>query len=42
MTATFTQSDILLATIGLIGVTSTAVILTYSFVRNKTGNGKYQ
>jgi hypothetical protein len=38
----FTQSDIILATIGLIGVTSTAVILTYAFARNKTGNGRYQ
>lgn len=42
MTATFTQSDIILATIGLIGVTSTAVILSYGFVRNRTGNGRYQ
>lgn len=42
MTATFTQSDIILATIGLVGVLSTAVILTYAFARNKTGNGRYQ
>ena len=42
MTAYFTQSDIILAVIGLIGVTSTAVILTYAFARNKTGNGRYQ
>jgi hypothetical protein len=38
----FTQSDIVMATIGLIGVTSTAVILTYGFVRNRSGNGRYQ
>lgn len=38
----FSQSDIILATIGLVGVLSTAVILTYSFTRNKMGNGKYQ
>ncbi len=42
MTATFTQSDILLATIGLVGVLSTAVILTYSFAKNRMGNGRYQ
>ena len=42
MTSIFTQSDILLATIGLLGVTGTAVILAYSFLRNRMGNGKYQ
>ena len=38
----FTQSDIIRASIGLIGVTLTAVILTYGFVRNRSGNGRYQ
>lgn len=38
----FTQSDILLATIGLLGVTGTAFILMYAFSRNRTGNGRYQ
>ena len=42
MISYFTQSDILLATVGLVGVLSTAVILTYSFKRNRTGNGRYQ
>ena len=42
MTATFTQSDIILATIGIVGVLATAVIITYGFVRNRTGNGRYQ
>ena len=38
----YSESNILLATIGLIGVTSSAVVLAYSFLRNKTGNGKFQ
>ena len=38
----FDQQTIILAVIGLIGITSTGVILTYAFARNKTGNGRYQ
>lgn len=39
---TFDSSTIVLAVIGLIGVTASAVVLTYSFTRNRTGNGRYQ
>ena len=42
MITIFSQSDIILAVIGFIGVSSTAVILTYGFVRNRSGNGRYQ
>ena len=36
------SSDIITAIIGFVGLLSTAVILTYSFRRNKTGSGTYQ
>jgi len=38
----YDNTTILLAVIGLIGIISTGVIVTYSFARNKTGNGSYQ
>ena len=38
----YDSQTILLAVIGLVGILSTGVILTYSFTRNKTGNGRYQ
>ena len=38
----YDSQTIILAVIGLIGVLSTGVILTYSFTRNRTSNGKYQ
>ena len=39
---TWTSTDIVTAIIGFVGLLSTAIILTYSFRRNKTGDGKYQ
>jgi hypothetical protein len=39
---TYDSQTIILAIIGLVGVISTGVILTYSFTRNRTGNGRYQ
>ena len=38
----YDSQTILLAVIGLIGVLATGVIVTYSFTRNRTGNGRYQ
>ena len=38
----WTSSDIITAIIGFVGLLSTAVILTYSFRRNRTGKGNYQ
>jgi hypothetical protein len=38
----YDSQTIILAVIGLIGILSTGIIVTYSFARNKTGNGKYQ
>ena len=38
----YDSNTIILAVIGLIGIISTGVILTYSFRRNRTGNRKYQ
>ena len=38
----WTSSDIVTAIIGFVGLLSTAVILTYSFKRNRTSNGRYQ
>ena len=38
----YDQSTIFLAIVGMLGVMSTAVVLTYSFKRNRTGNGRYQ
>ena len=39
---TWSQPNIILAIIGMIGLFSTATVVTYSFKRNKTGNGRYQ
>jgi len=33
---------IILAIIGMLGLFSTAIVMSYSFKRNKTGSGKYQ
>ena len=33
---------IILAVIGMLGLFSTAVILTYAFGRNRTGNNRFQ
>ena len=38
----FSESNIILAVIGLIGVTSSAIVLMYGFARNRSGSGKYQ
>ena len=38
----FDAQTIILAVIGLLGVMGSAVVLTYSFTRNRTGNGRYQ
>ena len=38
----WSSTDIITAIIGFVGLLSTAIILTYSFRRNKTGSGKYQ
>ena len=38
----YDSQTIILAVIGLVGVLSTGVIVTYAFARNKTGNGRYQ
>ena len=38
----WSSSDIVTAIIGFVGLISTAVILSYAFKRNKTGNGRYQ
>ena len=39
---TYDSQTIILAIIGLMGIISTGVILTYSFKRNRSGNGRYQ
>ena len=38
----WTTTNLLLSVIGILGLLSTGVVLTYSFSRNKTGDGKYQ
>ena len=38
----YDNTTILLAVIGLVGILSTGVIVTYAFARNRTGNRKYQ
>jgi len=38
----YDSNTIILAVIGLIGILSTGVILTYAFKRNKNYNGRYQ
>ena len=42
MTIDWTSGNIILAIIGIVGLLSTATVLTYSFNRNRTGNGRYQ
>jgi len=37
----YDSQTIVLAVIGLVGVLSTGVILTYAFARNRTGTGRY-
>ena len=36
------SQTIILAIIGMLGLFSTAIIVSYSFRRNRTGSGKYQ
>ena len=36
------SQTIILAVLGMLGLFSTAVILTYAFGKNRTGNGRYQ
>jgi len=38
----YDSNTIILSVIGLIGILSTGVIVTYSFARNRTGNNRYQ
>ena len=38
----WTTQDAIVAVIGSLGVISTAVVLLYSFRRNRTGNGRWQ
>ncbi len=39
---TYSSSTIILAVIGFVGLLSSAVVLSYSFKRNRTGKGNYQ
>ena len=38
----WSQSNIILAIIGMLGLFSTATVVGYSFRRNRTGKGDYQ
>ena len=38
----FDQQSIIYAVIGMIGLLSTAVVVTTAFKRNRTGTGRYQ
>jgi len=38
----FDSQTIILAIIGMTGLFATATVLSYSFKRNRTGNGRYQ
>jgi|TARA_A200000113_G_C8753491_1_gene318668 hypothetical protein len=38
----FDQQTIILAIIGMIGLLSTAIVLSTAFKRNRTGTGKWQ
>ena len=38
----WTESQIIIAVIGMVGLLSTGVVAVYSFRRNRTGNGRYQ
>ena len=42
MIVNWSQSNIILAIVGMIGLLSTLTVVTYSFQRNHTGDGKYQ
>ena len=37
-----TSQTIILAIIGMLGLFSTALVVSYSFKRNRTSDGKYQ
>ena len=37
----YDASTIVLSVIGLIGILGSAVVLTYSFRKNRTGTGRY-
>lgn len=39
---TWTESQILLAVLGMVGLLSTGVVAVYGFRRNRTGSGRYQ
>ena len=38
----YTAQNIILATVGLVGLLGTFTVLIYSFKRNRTGNNRYQ
>ena len=38
----WSQSNIILAIVGMIGLLSTLTVVTYGFRRNRTGRGNYQ
>ena len=38
----WSQTDIVTAIIGFVGIISTAVIVSYAFKRNRTGKGNWQ
>ena len=38
----FSTQDAIVAVIGSVGIIASVVIMTYSFTRNKTGDGRYQ
>ena len=38
----WSQTNIILAIIGMIGLFSTATVVSYSFKRNRTGKGNWQ
>jgi len=38
----WSQSNIILAIVGMLGLLSTLTVVTYGFKRNRTGTGRYQ
>lgn len=38
----FDEQTIILAIVGMVGLFSTAVVVTTAFKRNRTGTGRYQ
>ena len=38
----WTESQILIAVLGMVGLLSTGVVAVYSFRRNRSGSGRYQ